>query len=186
MNSRNSVISCHSTALVCAFLSRWCCVSKANAGEPSCNSSAKCMAGEDLEEKSEMWTQNCAYALPVVLVNLDLLFVEFLIGSGLGKARQGLGSGISPPEQPKWESVPRNGLWLVVVPAMCNPTASFLRFLYLLIYLLCLSHDVALSIHICSNQASLWTHRFIEGNSIGTGSHLLLFQQPSPKAMSQK
>lgn len=57
------------------------------------------MAGGDVEKKSEMWTRNCAQVLPLVLLSLGLISVEFLIG--LGKARQGLGSGISPPEQPK-------------------------------------------------------------------------------------
>lgn len=115
----------HSAALLCAFLSGRCCVSKPNAGEPSCNSAAKCMAGGDVEKKSEMWTRNCAQVLPLVLLSLGLLSVEFLIGSGLGKARQGLGSGISPLEQPKWEAVTKNGLWLLVGPAMCNPNCKF-------------------------------------------------------------
>lgn len=147
---------------MCAFLSGWCCVSKPNAGEPSCNSSASAWQ-EGTWRKSLKCGHVTAYVLPVVLVNLGLLSVEFLMGSGLGKTRQGLGSGISPPEQSKWEAAPRDGLWLVVGPAMWNPTASFLGFLYLLIYLLCLSHDVALNIHICSNQASPWTPQVYGG-----------------------
>lgn len=87
----------------------------------------------------------------------------------------------------KQEAKPCDGHRLQLGPAMCKGAASALRFLYLLICLLCLFH-IAFLLPECPHLIRFlcrplgWLN-LGGGSSVGVGSHLL-FWQPSPKATS--